>query len=59
MTKKQEVEQFINRFLRAGNQGQRGQSRIKALARHETLGKLEEIKTLDFKFRSRRLRRNG
>ena len=50
--KRKEVEQFINRFRAQATKASAVQSRIKALARHETLGKLEEIKTLDFKFRS-------
>ncbi len=50
--KRKEVEQFINRFRAQATKASAVQSRVKALARHETLGKLEEIKTLDFKFRS-------
>ncbi len=50
--KRKEVEQFINRFRAQATKASAVQSRIKALARHETLGKLEEIKNLDFKFRS-------
>jgi ATP-binding cassette subfamily F protein 3 len=50
--KRKEVEQFINRFRAQATKASAVQSRVKALARHETLGKLEEIKSLDFKFRS-------
>ena len=50
--KRKEVEQFINRFRAQATKASAVQSRIKALARHETLGKLDEIKNLDFKFRS-------
>src|SRR5512142_1474253 len=50
--KRKEVEQFINRFRAQATKASAVQSRIKALARHEKLDKLEEIKTLDFKFRS-------
>jgi ATP-binding cassette subfamily F protein 3 len=50
--KRKEVEQFINRFRAQATKASAVQSRIKALARHEKLDKLEEIKSLDFKFRS-------
>jgi len=50
--KRKEIEQFINRFRAQATKASAVQSRIKALARHEKLDKLEEIKTLDFKFRS-------
>lgn len=50
--KRKEVEQFINRFRAQATKASAVQSRIKALARHEKLDKLEEIKQLDFKFRS-------
>jgi ATP-binding cassette subfamily F protein 3 len=50
--KRKEVEQFINRFRAQATKASAVQSRIKALARHERLDRLEEIKTLDFKFRS-------
>ncbi len=50
--KRKEIEQFINRFRAQATKASAVQSRIKALARHEKLDKLENIKTLDFKFRS-------
>lgn len=50
--KRREVEAFINRFRAQANKASAVQSRIKALARHERLEKLEAIKTLDFMFRS-------
>jgi ATP-binding cassette subfamily F protein 3 len=50
--KRKEVEQFINRFRAQATKASAVQSRVKALARHEKLDKLEEIKSLDFKFRS-------
>ena len=50
--KRKEVEQFINRFRAQATKASAVQSRIKALARHEKLDKLEEIRNLDFKFRS-------
>jgi ATP-binding cassette subfamily F protein 3 len=50
--KRKEIEQFINRFRAQATKASAVQSRIKALARHEKLDRLEDIKTLDFKFRS-------
>ena len=50
--KRKEVEQFINRFRAQATKASAVQSRIKALARHEKLDKLSEIKSLDFQFRS-------
>ena len=42
--KRKEVEQFINRFRAQATKASAVQSRVKALARHEKLDKLEEIK---------------
>jgi ATP-binding cassette, subfamily F, member 3 len=50
--KRREIEQFINRFRAQATKAKAVQSRIKALARHEKMDKLEEIKNLDFTFRS-------
>ncbi len=50
--KRKEVEAFINRFRAQATKASAVQSRVKALARHEKLEKLEAIQTLDFKFRS-------
>ena len=50
--KRKEIEQFVNRFRAQATKARAVQSRIKALAKHENLDKLEEIKTLDFKFRA-------
>jgi ATP-binding cassette subfamily F protein 3 len=50
--KRREVEQFINRFRAQATKASAVQSRVKALARHQTLEKLDDIQTLDFKFRS-------
>ena len=50
--KRKEVEQFITRFRAQATKASAVQSRVKALARHEKLDKLDEIRSLDFKFRS-------
>ena len=42
--KRKEMEQFINRFRAQATKASAVQSRVKALARHEKLDKLEEIK---------------
>src|SRR5512140_3300201 len=50
--KRKEVEAFITRFRAQATKASAVQSRVKALARHEKLDKLDEIRQLDFKFRS-------
>lgn len=50
--KRKEVEAFINRFRAQATKASAVQSRVKALARHEKMEKLDAIQTLDFKFRS-------
>jgi ATP-binding cassette subfamily F protein 3 len=50
--KRKEIEQFINRFRAQATKARAVQSRIKALSKHEKLDRLEDIKSLDFKFRS-------
>ena len=50
--KRKEIEQFINRFRAQATKARAVQSRVKALAKHEKLDRLEDIKALDFKFRS-------
>jgi ATP-binding cassette subfamily F protein 3 len=50
--KRKEVEQFITRFRAQATKASAVQSRVKALARHEKMDKLDEIRSLDFKFRS-------
>lgn len=48
--KRQEIEQFINRFRAQATRAKAVQSKIKALQRHERLGKLENVRTLEFQF---------
>ncbi|HUL00166.1 MAG TPA: ABC-F family ATP-binding cassette domain-containing protein, partial [Nitrospirota bacterium] len=50
--KRKDIQQFVNRFRAQANKARAVQSRIKALAKHEKFDKLEELKTLDFAFRS-------
>ena len=48
--KREQAEAFINRFRAQATKARAVQSRIKLLARHEKLDKLQEIKDLDFRF---------
>ncbi len=48
--KRDEAEAFINRFRAQATKAKAVQSRIKLLARHERLSKLQEIRDLDFRF---------
>ncbi|MBP2673292.1 MAG: transporter-related protein [Deltaproteobacteria bacterium] len=48
--KRKEAEAFINRFRAQATKAKAVQSRIKALARHDRLEKLQEIRDLDFRF---------
>ncbi|RJP19710.1 MAG: ABC transporter ATP-binding protein [Deltaproteobacteria bacterium] len=48
--KRKEAEVFIARFRAQATKARAVQSRIKALARHERLTKLQELRDLDFRF---------
>ncbi len=50
--KRKEAEAFINRFRAQATKARAVQSRITALEKIDNLGKLDEIKTLDFEFPS-------
>ncbi len=48
--KRKEIEQFINRFRAQANRASLVQSKIKALRKKESLGKMSVIKDLEFEF---------
>jgi len=48
--KRQEIEQFVNRFRAQATRAKAVQSKIKALERHERFDKLDTIRTLEFQF---------